>query len=172
MIDGRGPTRIMLACLDPSVTKDGASVRLRLADMDDETWLLELQRQPSTRRYYRNPAIPSAAEHHEWMRRTLDEPSKLLLMIEVNGGVVGTVRLDRQPGSATYEVSIAVDAAHANCGIGSAALDLIRRFLPAAQFEAEISRENLASQRAFVRAGYQPSGTDRFRNMASTSRNR
>jgi UDP-2,4-diacetamido-2,4,6-trideoxy-beta-L-altropyranose hydrolase len=175
VVDGRGATRIMIECLGGSVTKDGTAIRLRLADASDEAWLLELQRRPGTRRFYRNPAIPSASEHHDWMSRTLTDPARLLLVLKVAAKPVGVLRLDRRPddgGKARHEVSIAVDPDHANRGIGAAALGLARRLLPSAQFEAEISPENVASQRAFIRAGYQPLGAGRYRNMASISENR
>ncbi len=175
LVDGRGAIRVLLACVEPIAAKDGVRVQLRSAGVQDEAWLLELQRQPSTRRFYRNPAVPSREEHHEWLKRTLDDPMKLLFVIESGGEPVGTLRLDQLSGdneAILYEVSIAVDAAHANRGIGSAALGLIRRLMPAAQFEADIAPENIASQRAFAHAGYQPLGGRRYRTMASLSGNR
>jgi UDP-2,4-diacetamido-2,4,6-trideoxy-beta-L-altropyranose hydrolase len=166
LVDGRGAMRVMLECVNAPIAKGGATVRLRMADASDEAWLLDLQRGPLTRRFYRNPAIPTAGEHHEWMRRTLDDPTKLLLMIEANDNLAGVLRLDRRPadnGTASYEVSIAIDAGYGNRGIGSAALGLIRRLLPGAQFHAEIAPENIASQRTFIRAGYTVDGNSRYR---------
>ena len=43
-------------------------VRLHLASANDEQWLLKIQQHPQTRRYFRNAAIPTVDEHHEWMR--------------------------------------------------------------------------------------------------------
>ena len=68
LVDGRGALRIALAILDDETAKNGAQVRLRLAQIEDENWLLDLQRQPQTRRYSRNPAVPSAEEHHSWIQ--------------------------------------------------------------------------------------------------------
>lgn len=172
LIDGRGAMRVMLECADTGVTKHGSSVRLRLAEAQDEMWLLELQQQPSTRRFYRNTAVPSAAEHHEWMKQTLSDPKKLLMMIEVDGGLAGVLRLDRQSGENAKvwrNVSIAIDAGSANRGIGSAALGAIRDILPGAHFRAEISSQNIASQRAFARAGYKQCGINFYQNEGCSS---
>jgi UDP-2,4-diacetamido-2,4,6-trideoxy-beta-L-altropyranose hydrolase len=170
LIDGRGALRIMLECLGAAPAKDGGRVRLRLAEPDDENWLLDLQRQPDTRRHFRNPAIPSAEEHHQWMERILADESRLLLIVEVDGARSGMVRLDRladRDGRARYEVSIAVDRNCGKRGVGSAALALTRRLLPAAVFEAEIMVENAASQSVFARAGFNPVGDNRYRNEPS-----
>ena len=87
LVDGRGALRIALAILDDETAKDGAQVRLRLAQIEDENWLLDLQRQPVTRRYSRNPAIPSAGEHYSWIRQTLANPDKLLLIVEADRSI-------------------------------------------------------------------------------------
>ena len=172
LVDGRGATRIMLAALGPVATKDDAPVSLRLADTHDEGWLLDLQRQPDLRRYFRNPAVPGAEEHHQWMERTLADPDRLLLIVECNGAAAGMLRLDRLPdrdGMARREVSIAVDSNCAKRGVGSAALALARRLLPCSVLEAEILPENRPSERAFARAGFRPAGANRYVNLPSTT---
>lgn len=165
LLDGRGPTRVMLACLGDAALKDGEQIRLRLADEGDEGWLLELQQRPETRRFFRNPGAPSPEGHHRWMEKTLGDATKLLLVIEVDGKPVGSLRLDRKSerrGQPCYEVSIAIDRCHSGRGIASLALAQARRLLPGASFEAEIAEGNLASQRAFKRAGYEPSGKNLY----------
>ena len=56
LVDGRGALRIALAILDDDPAKDGAQIRLRLAQIEDENWLLDLQRQPQTRRPRSSPS--------------------------------------------------------------------------------------------------------------------
>lgn len=170
LVDGRGATRIMIESLDAVTAKDNARIGLRLAEAGDEDWLLDLQRQPCTRRHFRNPAMPSAEEHHQWMERTLSDPSRLLLIVEANGERAGMVRLDRLPdheGVARHEISIAVDPICGRRGVGTAALALTRCLIPAAVFEAEIMPENLGSQRAFARAGFRRVGDNLYRNEPS-----
>jgi len=167
LVDGRGATRSMLAALDPVAAKDDARVALRLADAHDEAWLLELQCQPDLRRYFRNPAVPSAQEHRQWMERTLADPDRLLLIVECDGTAAGMLRLDRLPdrdGVARREVSIAIDPHYAQRGVGTAALALVQRLLPGAVLEADILPDNRPSQRAFARAGFRSAGGDRYRH--------
>lgn len=163
LIDGRGAHRIMIALLDAAAAKDATPVGLRLAGPADENWLLNLQREPGTRRHSREPAVPNADEHHRWMARTLADPARLLMIVEADCTPVGTLRLDRlaeRGGAPHFEVSLAVRAAFGNRGIGTAALVLARRLLPLAVLEAEIAPANVASRRAFTRAGFHPAGGD------------
>ena len=74
LVDGRGARRVLTALIGGVATRDGAMVRLRLADAADEAWLLELQREPATRRHARNSAVPSADEQARWMARALADP--------------------------------------------------------------------------------------------------
>src|SRR6202171_4253348 len=73
LVDGRGAERILLAAIG-SVQAKAGEVTLRLAEADDEDWLLELQRKPGTRRHFLNPEIPTDEEHHRFMQRVLNEP--------------------------------------------------------------------------------------------------
>lgn len=163
LVDGRGAARIMVAALDPAAAKDATPVRLRLAEPADESWLLDLQREPDTRRHSRNPAVPNADEHHRWMARTLADPARLLMIVEAGYAPVGMLRLDRlaeRGGPPHYEVSLVVRAAFGNRGIGTAALALARRLLPGAVLKAGIALANVTSRRAFARAGFRPAGGD------------
>jgi RimJ/RimL family protein N-acetyltransferase len=168
LVDGRGATRVLLACLDAAMTKDGRTVRLRLADAEDELWLLDLQRQPETRRYARNPAVPSSEQHHNWFAKTLSDLDSVLLIVEVSGTRAGMVRLDRQRDEADarrYEVSIATDAHQYGSGIASSALKLVRALMPATTFDATILSENIRSQNLFRRAEYVPLSPTFFRSV-------
>ena len=82
LIDGRGAERVMVAIAGEVELPKGARIRLRPAAADDETWLLELQRAPQTRKFFRNPSTPTAEEHRDWMQRTLSNRRTLLAVIE------------------------------------------------------------------------------------------
>jgi UDP-2,4-diacetamido-2,4,6-trideoxy-beta-L-altropyranose hydrolase len=166
-VDGRGALRIVLELLDQSVARDGTPVQLRLAEAKDESWLLELQLQPQTRRHSRNAAVPSAAEHHGWMQRTLADPNRLLLIVEASGLPIGSVRLDRlsdEGGAVRHEVSIAIDSARHGRGMGSAALSLVRALMPDAVLDAAIFPENRASRALFEGAGFVVLSGNLYRN--------
>lgn len=157
LVDGRGPWRVMLALTEGGAAADGRSMRLRLAEPRDEAWLLELQRQPSTRHFFRNPQIPSEHEHHTWFTRTLSDSQKLLLLIETDSIAAGFLRLDEiatDGGPNAFEVSIAVDSRYARRGIATEALRFAQRLLPGARLHAEVVPENVGSQQLFLRAGF------------------
>ena len=157
LVDGRGSRRVMLGTLGHSVAKDGAAVRLRLATASDESWILKLQQHPTTRSHFRETAAPTPAEHHHWMQQILADAKRWLLVVEVGGQKTGIVRLDRLSnfdGKVRYEVSIAIDPACRGRGIGSAALQQVRRLVPGAVLDAAILPANQASTALFKAAGY------------------
>src|SRR5580704_700636 len=93
LVDGRGGRRLLMAIAGEVRARNGGDVRLRPADADDESWLLDLQRAPQTRRYFREPSIPGAVGHGRWMRRTLSDENIFLAIIELDGRAAGMVRL-------------------------------------------------------------------------------
>jgi RimJ/RimL family protein N-acetyltransferase len=165
LVDGRGTWRVMLALAKSGVVADGSSVRLRLAEASDEGRLLNLQSQPSTRLFFRNSSIPDRQEHRLWMVRTLNDPAKLLFIIDVDGHSAGSLRLDAastKEGLNTFEVSIAVDQGCARRGIATEAVRFAQRLLPGARLHAEVASQNTASQRLFMRAGFTQTSPETF----------
>lgn len=166
LVDGRGTGRVLAVIAGALPSRDGQPVRLRLAEAGDERWLLDLQKQPMTRRYARNPGVPSAGEHAAWFARALEDASRLLMIIQCANDNAGMVRLDRI-GSATFEVSIAVDQGMHGRGIGRAGLALIRKLAPGVDLVATVLPENRASIALFVGAGYRAESGERYRNCAA-----
>lgn len=159
-VDGLGAERVRLA-LDPPVLAGDAPVSLRPARDDDAAAILAWQSHPATRRHFRDPTPPSAAEHAAWFASVRADPRRLLSVVLAEGAPAGTLRLDwrgREAGIDRYEVSIAVDPARTGHGIGRAALALARRLFPAAELVAEILPANAASLALFGRAGYGRAG--------------
>jgi UDP-2,4-diacetamido-2,4,6-trideoxy-beta-L-altropyranose hydrolase len=168
LVDGRGAVRIALAMLDDVLAKNGARIRLQLASTNDERWLLKIQQHPQTRRHFRNAAIPTAEEHHEWMRRVLADPERLLLAVTANERPVGSIRLDQlsqESNSARYEVSIAIDPECQGIGIGTAALRLVRAVMPGAVLDATVFPDNKASCALFAGAGFAAVSGDVYRSI-------
>jgi UDP-2,4-diacetamido-2,4,6-trideoxy-beta-L-altropyranose hydrolase len=167
LVDSRGRQRLLCALVGEASARDGSSVNLRLAEASDEEWLLQLQRMPQTRRHARNTSVPSAEEHACWMAWTLSDADKFLLLIEVGGERAGSIRLDRLNGKGpAFEISIAVCPHFHGRGIGSVALSLARRLLPAAAFDAEVLPENVASRALFARAGFRKVSATRYRQLS------
>jgi UDP-2,4-diacetamido-2,4,6-trideoxy-beta-L-altropyranose hydrolase len=166
LVDGRGPQRLLLhlAGREPVA---GGHVRLRLAEASDRDGLLDLQSRPETRRFAREPKIPTPAEHAAWFDMTLANPDRLLAIIDAGGTNAGMLRIDRLVAdNLAFEVSIAVSPEMHGRGIGRSALALLRRVVPKADLLATILAGNAASRALFARAGYRPEGDERFRSVA------
>lgn len=165
LCDGRGTLRVMLAMVKPESAKDGGTVRLRLAMLDDADQMFEWQSNPDTRRFARHAKPPSRGGHDAWMRKTLDDPDRMLTVIMHDGSPAGVVRLDRMgdaPSPETYEISIYVAPDKYRLGLGAAALTLARRFRPNAVIRAHVLEENEASRALFLNAGYVPNSDTWF----------
>ncbi len=159
--DGRGSDRVGLALVPPGQAKDGRRVALRLATAEDEDRVLEWQSHPTTRRFSRNPAIPTAAEHHQWFTARLADPECLLSLIILDGAPAGVLRLDSRapatqaPEAPVFEISILVAPDYRGLGIALEALHYLRRWQGAATIAATVLAGNDASAALFRAAGYQ-----------------
>ena len=156
LCDGRGAMRVLVLFAGKIVASGGAVVNLRLCEQDDRDWLLELQRLPETRRFARNPSIPTPEEHARWYDDVMTGTDKILAILLCDGERCGFVRLDRRSNGPTpiFEASIAVAPRFHRRGIGAAGLRLARQLAPGAVIDAAVHSDNLASRALFVRAGY------------------
>ncbi|MEQ8356266.1 MAG: UDP-2,4-diacetamido-2,4,6-trideoxy-beta-L-altropyranose hydrolase [Kiloniellaceae bacterium] len=163
--DGRGCDRASLALAVPGLAKDQRPVALRLAGAGDEETILCWQRHPTTRRFSRNPKVPSVDEHHAWFSERLADPECLLAIITLDGEAAGMLRLDplHSTGDSLQpphcEVSILVDPERRGLGIALEALTFLRRWQGKAIIVAEVLEGNQASANLFRAADYQP-GSD------------
>lgn len=167
LVDGRGALRVAFELSEVATDRNGAAVRLRLAEASDELWLLDLQRQPRMRQHFRNSEIPSADEHHRWMERTLADFNRLFLIVERDGNRVGTLRLDPATNGEhvnRFEIAIAISSECQRCGVASAALALVRCLKPQAEFDAVVFEGNLASHGLFLRTGFIPVAGELYRS--------
>jgi UDP-2,4-diacetamido-2,4,6-trideoxy-beta-L-altropyranose hydrolase len=154
--DGRGAGRVAMRLM-PVRSTGGKPVWLRPAVPADVETTYAWQAQPETRRFSRNRAIPTRAEHEKWFSNRLLNSASIMSIIVLEGVDVGTLRLDRFDRT-SYEVSIVVSSRYCGQGVGFCALDLARRLVPEACLKAEIMPGNERSEALFTRAGYLPAG--------------
>ncbi|MGF1631587.1 MAG: UDP-2,4-diacetamido-2,4,6-trideoxy-beta-L-altropyranose hydrolase [Kiloniellaceae bacterium] len=160
--DGRGCDRLGLALVPPGCAKDGRPVALRLAGPADEAPILEWQHDPATRRFARNPAVPTAEEHRRWFAARLANPNSLLTVITHGDAPAGVLRLDPIAAADTegdapaFEVSILVAPDRRGVGLALEALCFLRRWHSRAVIAAEVLSGNEASAALFRVAGYRP----------------
>lgn len=164
LCDGRGPARAMLAVLPVVHSRDGRPVTLRLVCEDDAERLFTWQTHEPTRRYSRNPRIPTWNEHVAWLANALDDVDRWTLMVEHAGEPAGILRMDPRPDDRCHEVSILTAPEKYGRGIALAALELSRRFLPGHALRAHVHSENTASHRLFFSAGYRAVKPDEYIN--------
>lgn len=162
LCDGLGATRIALS-LPPA----GADVALRSAVPEDEALLLSWQQEPATRRFSRTPGVPTPQEHKAWLKRTLDDQSRLLCIVLAKDSPVGMLRLDRSDDETGFEVSIVISEAHSGRGLARAALAVASRMFPWAELRAEVLPGNDRSHALFRAAGYRLDADGLYRLPAS-----
>lgn len=129
----------------------------RPATAGDADLLRGWRNDPVTREMSRSPDVVGPEEHRAWLRETLADPCRTLLVVERDGLPVGTLRFDRDGPRA--EVSVALESGERGGGLGTQAIAEATELQLAAWPElevvtAEVQRRNVASLRAFERAGY------------------
>lgn len=150
VVDGSGAERVVRR-----ITEEAGEIVLRRGENQDCEQIFTWQSNPVTRRYCRNPNLPTWEEHQEWFAASLENPRRSLYIIEDQGMPVGVVRLDTlKEKQETAEVSILIGPAFYGQGYARRALLALRRQHPETIFVAEILPENVHSQKLFIDAGY------------------
>ena len=121
---------------------------LRPATMADAGLLLRWRNDPATRAASVNPAEVGRQEHLAWLEASLRSPTRTLLVAELDGAPVGTVRIDR---GAETELSWTVAPGHRGKGLGKA---MVQAAVPEGDVVARIARDNAASQAIALAAGF------------------
>lgn len=130
------------------------TLTLRRATMKDASTLFDWRNDQLTRSMSLRPDHVGWEEHEWWLSASLVNPCRVLMIAELDGEPVGTVRLDY--GDET-EMSWTVAPSHRGKGIGSV---MIAAAMPAGDVIAWIKPENVASQRIAEKAGFVLSGHD------------
>ncbi|MEV8143907.1 GNAT family N-acetyltransferase [Specibacter sp. NPDC078709] len=157
LIDGSGSRNIVeqWSLLVKSV--DGPVARI--ATIDDASTLFEWRNDASVRDVSRNTGELSWAGHVAWLEGVLNNPTRLLFIVEDNLAPIGTVRFDAQtPEDGRWEVSITVSPHVRGRGMGKVVLSAGEKSMfsthPDARLFAEMLETNVASYRLFKAAGY------------------
>jgi glutamate-1-semialdehyde 2,1-aminomutase/spore coat polysaccharide biosynthesis protein SpsF len=157
LCDGRGALRLAAALVPAMPLKDGSTLALRLAEMDDARLLYAWQQAPETRRYALDRKPFSFEDHGRWLAAKLENGRDLLLIGEAAGKPCGFVRLDwfgADRDRTQYLVSIAAAPGEHRRGIGTALLKAARALAPGAHFHAKVLAGNEASLALFRGCGY------------------
>jgi pseudaminic acid synthase len=129
---------------------------LRPATKDDSAALLGWRNDATTRKMFVSEAEVTAAEHAQWLERTLASTTSSLFIIVADNGPAGTARIDHRPHH-EGEVSITIAPEARGKKLSASALVALEEKARAAGLVRLIARirvENEASLRAFRTAGY------------------
>lgn len=134
-------------------------ITLRPAIMDDATRLYVWRTHKSTRAMMMATGEIRWEDHMDWLGRTLADPETRLYVVLADGQPVGTVRFDLSPGDdgLQAQVSVTVSPECRGAGYGTEILRVgTARMLDGGikRVIAHIKAENIASQKAFAKAGY------------------
>lgn len=159
-VDGKGVFRIRKAALRAFHERN---LQIRLAEEKDMLPLFELANDPVVRHNsFSTQAIPWE-EHVRWMRATLRNETRRLFVCCEGDELVGQVRFDKEGDESVVSVSLSASYR----GMGLASVLLVRALSVYREMEKDVSRvlayvkvENIASQHAFVRAGFRECESD------------
>jgi len=135
-----------------------AAPTMRRATIADAQSLFQWRDDPVTRAQSRDDSPLIWQKHVTWLRATLKRDDCVLLIAELDGQPVGTVRWDRV-GTSIWEASVTIAPEWRGHGLAAAALAASEKSLPPArpiQLMAAIQEANAASLAAFARLGYTP----------------
>jgi UDP-2,4-diacetamido-2,4,6-trideoxy-beta-L-altropyranose hydrolase len=147
LVDGRGAIRVAHHI-------DG--VRIRRARLGDAHRLWTWRNDPFTRAMSSDTDSIAFDDHVRWLRLTLADPMRMLLIGWNGAGELGQVRFDRR--AAQAEVSISVAPEHRGTVGGlllRAGISHFRRTWPDLPILAQIKAENDASRGMFERARFE-----------------
>ena len=155
-VDGLGAGRVCAAMTVTAATK----LRLRPATPADQSLLLELANDPTTRRTAFSPEQISPATHEAWFRARLEDSGACRLYIaetdDQDHAALGQVRFERH--NRQWEVHYALARVFRRRGLGAvlveAAIQTLRAEFPGAAVYGQVKIDNRPSRRTFERLGF------------------
>lgn len=157
IVDGRGVARVRRAILPAMVT-------FRRATAEDAGAVWDWRNDARVRSVSRGTDLISWDEHRSWYSRCLDDPSRVLLIADVESAPTAVVRFDLRSDGKSAEVSIYLTPNAHSRGLGSTvireAVAWLEREMAAVRWiDAHVRVDNVASARAFLNAGFLHSET-------------
>ena len=129
-------------------------VDLRPVALEDARQIFKWQIHPGIRQFFRNTNPPEWQDHLDWIKKNLANQNKYLFLITADSFACGFLHLTRI-GLAEFEVSILVSAEWQGKSIAKNGLLILRKKFPLSIFRAEVKKENIASKKLFLSAGFE-----------------
>jgi UDP-2,4-diacetamido-2,4,6-trideoxy-beta-L-altropyranose hydrolase len=161
--DGDGAFRVGSAIDQLIYPARAEKLTLRAATAEDSRRLWLWRNEQSARAMSPNQHPVAWEAHSKWLTDRLADAGTVIFIVEADGRPCGSVRFHSEL-TKMASVSIAMARNVRGLGYGAAALGLACLEVFKQQFcsriEARVKRENLASQRIFVKSGFLPAGED------------
>lgn len=159
--DGHGLTRVIQKLVSIPA-RDGVNVELTPATESDTEFVYKLQCMDETRRYARNPRVPSWDEHKAWMKNKLKDKTSFFYIIN-HESKCGVLRLDAiQDKKFCYEISIFLSNICFGKGIASAAIKRAIFLHKSKNIIATVHPDNIASNNLFNSIGFTKISKNQF----------
>jgi len=146
------------------------SLSIRLATIDDMTFLFELRNEPAVRRNAFDGKLIEFDEHQRWFSNRLEDDSSLILIAALEGKSIGQFRLDIDSEADAAEVDIAISPQYRGFEFGTQLLRLGCEFgfrnRKLSKIQAHIKLDNKASLASFSKAGFSTSGEMVFKGQS------
>lgn len=144
--------------MNKKVFQKTSELFLRFAEPEDSKDLLTWRNDEGTRQASFNCNEITMEKHAKWLEETLADPERNLFIICDNKcNKLGQIRFDKIKDAT--EISITINPKYRNQGIGSLALckssNIYTNNFGVKQLIAKLKKENIASLKAFEKAGFQ-----------------
>jgi|SRR3989344_887951 len=134
---------------------------IREANLGDMEFLFKLRNEPEVRAASWSFAQVECVKHVDWFHSILEDPNRMLYIMEDNGVSVGQVRYDGREDNAEVNISVSnlfYGNGYASTGLKESAKIFFEKFPLVDIIFAHIKPDNAASVRAFEKAGYEHRG--------------
>jgi UDP-2,4-diacetamido-2,4,6-trideoxy-beta-L-altropyranose hydrolase len=165
LVDGRGAERVVAALRRESLS-------IRLVEDGDCKLLWDWANDPVVRASAFSSATIPWNDHVVWFREKLkDQNCRILVTLDAGAVPVGQIRFDKR-GASEADVDITVDGGSRGLGYASRLIDLGTSWAFAEwgvkRFNAFVKPENIASAKAFERAGFKARETVTVKGQDAT----
>ncbi len=132
-------------------------INLRKAEIADANDIFEWRNHPDIRKSSFNQELLSWEEHEKWFMAKLKDPDTTVYMAYYKKEKIGTIRFESK--ESVIKTSVMLNPLFLGKGLGSQVIKLgveeyIKEKKPKKSLIAEIKKENIASQKAFTKAGF------------------
>ena len=133
-------------------------INLRKVEITDINDMFEWRNHPDIRKNFFNQELLSWDEHEKWFIAKLKDPDAAVYMAYYKKEKIGTIRFEAN--ESAIKTSVMLNPLFLGKGLGSQVIKMgVKRFImeknPDMQIIAEIKKDNVASIKAFEKAGFE-----------------